>query len=72
MGKKITQKITQEIIQEELQQAWDVVSDYLNNHKELTFFVDPWDSKGRNRYTLSFYADEQEVRIVSATRKWKK
>lgn len=61
------------VSQEELQDAWEVIARYLNNHPQLTFFIDPWDGEMNNHYTLTFRDDYgKDHDLVSATTTWKK
>lgn len=60
------------VSQEQLQQAWDVVSDFLNQHDKFSFHIDPWTKNGIQTYTLNYMDEGNQVDIVTAKRKWKK
>lgn len=68
-------KTLKKVTDVELQSAWDVVADYMNQHHELSFFIDPWSGTSgmMQRYELHYYdSNDKKIKIVSSSRSWKK
>jgi hypothetical protein len=64
--KKLRNK--QEVTKDDAQSAWNIVARYLNKRPELSFYIDPWNKKDENRYTLSSVG-YGEILIANTKRK---
>lgn len=53
-------------IPEEVQQAWNVVADFLNEQKALTFFIDPWNKTDEKFYTIKTVHENEDIEIVAS------
>jgi hypothetical protein len=67
MAKKV------DVTKERLQEAWDIIADFMNQQKEISFFIDPWTERRSPKYNLYFLDDDGKMtKVVTAKRGWKK
>lgn len=63
-----------ENVPQEVIEAWQVIADYLSDHRELSFFIDPWDADGERSYSLIYLEtpDKKKVYIATSEYGWNK
>lgn len=59
------------------QEAWNKISEFMNNSKQLSFFIEPWTEittspTHKNKYNLQSLVDGEFIKYFIADKEWKK